>query len=99
MTRPDNRRGCGRRYAQKRARIHMKTQATLGNVPSPVMDIRAGVVGRYQQQVGGAELPVPAEVIADGLCRIAVEELDDLDVSCIPHGAKGRTRAYRRGRR
>ncbi len=64
------------------------------------MDIRAGVVGRrYQQQVGGAELPVPAEVIADDLCRIAVEELDDLDVSRIPHRAKGRSRAYRRGRR
>jgi len=64
------------------------------------MDIRAGVVGRrYQQQVGGAELPVPAEVIADDLCRIAIEELDDLDVSSIPHRARGLNRANRSGRR
>jgi hypothetical protein len=53
-----------------------KTRATLGNVPRPVTDIRAGVARRrYSHQVGGAELPVPVEAIANDLCNDAVERI------------------------
>jgi hypothetical protein len=55
---------------------------TLGDMPGPVTDIRAGVIRRrYQQQFGGAELPVPVGAIAEDLCGLAVEEIRDLDVS------------------
>jgi hypothetical protein len=50
--------------------------ATLGDVPRPVTDIRAGVARRrYKQQVGGAEPPGPVESIADDLCNVAVERI------------------------
>jgi hypothetical protein len=53
-----------------------KSRATLGNVPRPVTDIRAGVARRrYKQQVGGAEPPGPVEANADDLCNLAVERI------------------------
>jgi IrrE N-terminal-like domain len=59
-----------------------KARDTLGDMPGPVTDVRAGVVRRrYQQQFGGAELPVPVEAIAEDLCGLAVEEVNGLDVS------------------
>jgi Zn-dependent peptidase ImmA (M78 family) len=54
----------------------------MGDVPGPVTDVRAGVIRRrYQQQFGGVELPVPVGAIAEDLCGLTVEEIDDLDVS------------------
>ena len=64
------------REGQKSPSKAAKTHATLGNVPRPVTDIRAGVAGRrYKQQVGGAEPPGPVEAIADDLCNLAVERI------------------------
>src|SRR5439155_24475149 len=55
---------------------------TMGDMPGPVTDVRAGVIRRrYQQQFGGVELPVPVGAIAEDLCGLTVEEIDDLDVS------------------
>ena len=53
-----------------------------GEMPGPVTDIRAGVIRRrFQQQFGGAELPVPVEAIAEDLCGLTVEEVEGLDAS------------------
>src|SRR5215211_89933 len=59
-----------------------RIRATIGDMPGPVTDVRAGVVRRrYQQQFGGAELPVPVGAIAEDLCGFTVEEFDNLVVS------------------
>jgi hypothetical protein len=51
-------------------------------MPGPVTDVRAGVLrGRYHQQFGGAEVPVPVQAIAEDLCGLIVEEVADLEVS------------------
>jgi hypothetical protein len=64
------------REGQKSPSKVAKTHATLGNVPRPVTDIRAGVARRrHKQQVGGAEPPGPVEAIADDLCNLAVERI------------------------
>lgn len=58
------------------------TTATIGDMPGPVTDVRAGVLRRrYHQRFGGAEIPVPVEAIAEDLCGLVVEEVPDLDVS------------------
>ena len=55
---------------------------TIGDVPGPVTDVRAGVVRRrYHERFGGAPLPVPVEAIAEDLCGLIVEEVAELDVS------------------
>jgi Zn-dependent peptidase ImmA (M78 family) len=55
---------------------------TIGDMPGPVTDVRAGALRRrYQERFGGAELPVPVEAIAEDLCGLAVEEVANLDVS------------------
>ena len=58
------------------------TSATIGEMPGPVTDVRAGVVRRrYQQRFGGTDLPVPVEAIAEDLCGLAVNDVDGLEVS------------------
>jgi Zn-dependent peptidase ImmA (M78 family) len=55
---------------------------TIGGMPGPVTDIRAGVLRRrYRERFGGAELPVPVEAITEDLCGLAVEEVANLEVS------------------
>jgi Zn-dependent peptidase ImmA (M78 family) len=56
--------------------------ATIGAVPGPVTDVRAGVVrGRYHQRFGGVALPVPVEAIAEDLLGLVVDDAGDLDAS------------------
>lgn len=55
---------------------------TIGDVPGPVTDVRAGVLRRrYHQRFGGAEVPVPVAAIVEDLCGLSVEEVDALQVS------------------
>jgi hypothetical protein len=55
---------------------------TLGDMPGPVTDVRAGVLRqRYHQCFGGVEVPVPVTAIAEDLCGLSVEKLDALEVS------------------
>ena len=55
---------------------------TIGDMPGPVTDVRAGILRRrYHKRFGGEELPVPIEAIAEDVCGLAVEEIPDLDVS------------------
>lgn len=57
-------------------------RTTIGDMPGPVTDVRAGLLRRrYHDRFGGPELPVPVEAITEDLCGLAVEEVIDLDVS------------------
>jgi hypothetical protein len=68
---------------EDRARLHVGgIETTIGDMPGPVTDIRAGVLRRrYHQRFGGADVPVPVEAIAEDLCGLVVEQADGLDVS------------------
>ena len=55
---------------------------TIGYVPGPVTDVRAGVLRRrYHQRFGGVEVPVPVTAIVEDLCGLSIEEDASLDVS------------------
>jgi IrrE N-terminal-like domain len=57
-------------------------ETTIGDMPGPVTDVRAGVLRRrYQERFGGVEFPVPVEAIAEDLCGLSVEEVAELEVS------------------
>jgi IrrE N-terminal-like domain len=56
-------------------------RVTIGDMPGPVTDVRAGVLrARYHQRFGGSEVPVPVEAIAEDLCGLVLEAVP-LDVS------------------
>jgi Zn-dependent peptidase ImmA (M78 family) len=58
------------------------TTTTIGDMPGPVNDVRAGALRRrYHERFGGAELPVPVVAIAEDLCGLAIEEVANVDVS------------------
>jgi Zn-dependent peptidase ImmA (M78 family) len=58
------------------------TTTTIGDMPGPVNDVRAGALRRrYHERFGGAELPVPVVAIAEDLCGLAIEEVVNVDVS------------------
>ena len=68
---------------EDRAPLHPgRIRTTIGDMPGPVTDVRAGLLRRrYHDRFGGPELPVPVEAIAEDLCGLAVAEVPDLDVS------------------
>jgi hypothetical protein len=58
---------------------------TIGDMPCPVTDVRARVLGRRSHKwVGGPVPPVPVEAIAEDLHGLAAEAITDLSVFIRP---------------